>query len=125
MSALTHPNDDWHKLSKEKQQEVLTLHDGMKKHLVAETEAFYTKHPELKLSWSLSCDVSIRVIPKYRIGDTVECKAEGISFSGVIQQYTSDLGAVIYHVDATVLGAGLIPLFVEEKEIIGLTNARA
>ena len=52
---------DWLKLTAKQREDVITLRDRMNRHLIAETEAFYVQHPELKLTWSFVCDALIRV----------------------------------------------------------------
>lgn len=55
---------DWERLSEEQQQDVDTFRSRINHHLsqylIAESESFYRKHPELQLGWSFSCDVFLR-----------------------------------------------------------------
>lgn len=53
-------NSDWEKLTPEQQKDVDAARDRMSRHLIAETEWFYTQHPELRFSWSFVCDALIR-----------------------------------------------------------------
>ena len=51
---------DWLKLTPKQREDVVTLRDRMNRHLIAETEAFYAQHSELKLIWAFVCDALIR-----------------------------------------------------------------
>jgi hypothetical protein len=53
--------NDWLKLTVKQREDVITLRDRMNSHLIAETEAFYKEHPDLKLTWAFVCDALIRV----------------------------------------------------------------
>ena len=54
-------NSDWEKLTPEQQKDMNAVRDRMGRHLIAETEWFYTQHPELRLSWSFVCEPLLRV----------------------------------------------------------------
>lgn len=51
---------DWEQLTKEQQADVDAVRDRMGRHLIAECEAFYKQHPELRLGWSFVCDAYLR-----------------------------------------------------------------
>ena len=51
---------DWHELTTEQQEALNAVRDRMERHLIAETESFYTQHPELRLTWDFICDALIR-----------------------------------------------------------------
>ena len=59
--------------------------------------------------------------PTYQCGARVGCLAQGVSFTGVIEQ--AGPGG-LYHVEAEIDGGRTIPLFVQEQEILGLAAER-
>lgn len=48
---------DWEHLTLSQQKDVDAVRDRMSRHLIAEQEWFYGQHPELRLTWSFTCDV--------------------------------------------------------------------
>lgn len=51
---------DWDRLTPEQQKDVNAVRERILRHLNAETEWFYTQHPELCLTWHSVWDVQIR-----------------------------------------------------------------
>jgi uncharacterized membrane protein len=56
-SRRTRPaSGDWEDLSEAQQNDVKAVRDRISQALIAETEAFYKQHPELRLAWSFTCN---------------------------------------------------------------------
>lgn len=51
---------DWELLTKEQQDDVNAFRERISQHLIAETEAFYKQHPELRLTWGFTSDALVR-----------------------------------------------------------------
>jgi len=51
---------DWSKLSREEKQEAEDMKDRMFRHLCAEIEAFYGKHPNLKVDFRMQVELNER-----------------------------------------------------------------
>lgn len=67
---------DWLKLTAKQREDVISLRDRMNRHLIAETEAFYAQHPELKLTWAFVCDALIRVDEDGTIREAAQPESE-------------------------------------------------
>ncbi len=61
--------DHWKLLSAKQQGDLLRLRERMSAHLRTETELFYQEHPELQLTWNLTCDAFLR---KHSVSDSEE-----------------------------------------------------
>ena len=51
---------DWEELTKEQQEALNAVRDRMGRHIMAEAEAFYVHHPEIRLTWNFTCEGLIR-----------------------------------------------------------------
>ncbi len=51
---------DWEKLNVDQKYDVDLLRMRIRDYMIAQTETFYTQHPELRLTWSMTLDALIR-----------------------------------------------------------------
>jgi len=51
---------NWEKLTPEQQKDLLALRDRLRRHILAELEAFYVYHPEIQLTFRFECEAVVK-----------------------------------------------------------------
>ncbi len=58
--SMMSDTEGWDKLNNEQKHAVQQLRDWECDFLIAKTERFYKEHPEIRLSWSITIDATLR-----------------------------------------------------------------